>query len=76
MSGSMATLPLDMIATRLVLAILVALTPAIAAADSHDQGVSQNHNGPFNEFDLKVIGIALVAVMIIHGIRALKRRRS
>ena len=63
-------------ATRFLLAALFALSPGIAAADGHDQGVSQYRNGPFNEFDLTVIGIALVVVMVIFGIRALKRRRS
>ena len=65
-----------MIAKHTALAILAALTAEIAAADSHGQGVSQYRNGPFNEFDLKAIGIALVVVMIVLGIRAVKRRRT
>ena len=65
-----------MLATRFALATLVVLSPGFAVAGSHGQGVSQYRNGPFNEFDLKAIGIALVIVMIILGIRALKRRRS
>lgn len=60
---------------RIQLAALFALSPAIAGADAHGQGVSQYRNGPFNEFDLKAIGIALVVVMVILGIRAVKRRR-
>jgi hypothetical protein len=63
-------------ANRFLPAMLAALTPGIAAADAHGQGASQFRNGPFNEFDLKAIGIALVVVMVILGIRALKRRRS
>ncbi len=63
-------------AVRALLATLCALSPAIAAADSRGQGVSQYRNGPFNEFDLKAIGITLVVVMIILGIRAVRRRRS
>jgi len=61
---------------RTALAVLAAVSPAIASADSHGQGVSQYRNGPFNEFDLKAIGITLVVVMIILGIRAVRRRRS
>lgn len=61
---------------RAVLAAKFTLLPVLAAADSHGQGVSQFRNGPFNEFDLKAIGIALVVVMIVLGFRALKRRRS
>ncbi len=76
MSGLKATLRLDMIATRIALAAVFALSPAIADAVYHDgQGVSQYRNGPFGEFDLTVIGIVLVVVMVILGIRALKRRR-
>ena len=67
------TQPLDMPAA---LVTLVALLPAIAAADSHGQTVSQYRDGPFGEFDLKAIGIVLVVVMIVLGIRAVKRRRS
>ena len=63
-------------AARGIVAALFVLSPAIAAADSHGQGVSQYRNGPFNEFDLKAIGIALVVVMIVLGIRAVIRRRS
>ncbi len=63
-------------AARIILATMVVLSPAIAAADHHGPGVSQNRNGPFNEFDLKAIGVALVVVMIVLGIRALKRWRS
>ncbi len=59
---------------RIQLTTLFAVFPAIAGADAHGHGVSQYRNGPFNEFDLKAIGIALVIVMIILGIRALKRR--
>ena len=65
-----------MFTVRAVLAANFTLLPALAIADSHDQGVSQYRNGPFNEFDLKAIGIALVVVMIVLGFRALKRRRS
>ena len=68
-------LRLDMTAALITLAAFIVLLPAIAAADSHGQGVSQYRNGPFNEFDLKAIGIALVVVMIVVGIRAVKRRR-
>jgi len=57
-----------------LLAVLLSVSPAIAAADGHGQGVSQYGNGPFNEFDLKAIGIALVVVMAILGARALKGR--
>jgi hypothetical protein len=63
-------------AIRFHLATLLALAPAIAAADNHGQGVSQYRNGPFNEFDLTAIGAVLVVVMVILGIRAVIRRRS
>ena len=76
MSRSIATPSFDMPAARIAVATLLALSPAIAAADAHGQGVSQYRNGPFNEFDLKAIGIALVVVMVILGIRAVKRGRS
>ena len=74
-SGLKATLRLDMPAARIAVVTLVALSPAFADADSHGQGVSQYRNGPFGEFDLTAIGIALVVVMIILGIRAVIRRR-
>ncbi len=66
-----------MTATRFTLAVFVALSPAVAGAVYHDgQGVSQYRNGPFGEFDLTAIGVALVVVMVILGIRAVIRRRS
>ncbi len=65
-----------MLATRVLLSTLVILAPGFAVAGSHGQGVSQYRNGPFNEFDLKAIGVALVVVMIVLGIRAVKRWRS
>ena len=65
-----------MTATRIALAAVFALAPTVTGAHYHDgQGVSQYRNGPFGEFDLTVIGIVLVVVMVILGIRALKRRR-
>ncbi len=63
-------------AVRAILAAAFALRPAFVAANSHGQGVSQHRNGPFNEFDLKAIGIVLVVVMVILAIRAVQRRRS
>jgi hypothetical protein len=76
MSGSTTTLQLAMSAAHIALAAILAMTPGLAAADSHGQGVSQYRNGPFSEFDLKAIGIALVVAMIVLGIRAVRRRRS
>ena len=68
---------LDMTATRFTLAVFVALSPATVAGKVFDdrQGVSQYRNGPFGEFDLAAIGIALIIVMVILGIRAVIRRR-
>ena len=65
-----------MSAARLLPVVLLALSPSIVAADSHHPGLSQYRNGPFSEFDLTAIGIALVIVMIVLGIRAMKRKRS
>ena len=53
------------------LVVIFVLSPAIAAG----QSVTQDRTIPFGEFDLTVIGIALVAVLIVLGIRAAKRRR-
>ena len=66
----------DMPAARVLFAAVFTLSPGIAGADSHGQGVSQYRNGPFDEFDLTAIGIVLVGVMIVLGVRALVRRRS
>ena len=77
MSGPKATFRLDMIAARIAHAAVFSLSPAIAGAFFHGpgQGVSQHRNVPFGEFDLTVIGIALIVVMVILGIRAVIRRR-
>ena len=77
MSGLKATFRLDMIAARIAVTAVFALSPTDAGAAHHEgQGVSQHRNGPFGEFDLTVIGIALIVVMVILGIRAVIRRRS
>jgi len=65
-----------MSAVRAFLAAHFILLPTLAAADSHGQGARQYRNGPFNEFDLIAIGVVLAVVMIVLGVRALKRRRS
>jgi hypothetical protein len=70
----------DIPTVRSLLAALYALSPAITAADTHGQGASQYRNGPFNEFDLMAIGIALAVVLVVFGIRlgirAVRRGRS
>lgn len=65
-----------MLAIRALLTAIFALIPAISVARIHGQGVSRFRNGPFNDFDLKAIGVVLVVVMVIVGIRAVQRRRS
>ncbi len=62
-------------AVQIAIAALFALLPAVAAAEGHGEGVSQYRNGPFNEFDLTAIGVTLVVVMIVLGVRAVKGGR-
>jgi hypothetical protein len=65
----------DMPAVRAFLvAVLVLSSPAVAVAGD-SEGVSQFRTYPFGEFDLTVIGIVLVAVMLVLGVRSLARRR-
>jgi len=65
-----------MLAARAFLVAVFVLSSAIAAEAGHSQGVSQYRNSPFGEFDLTAIGVVLVAVMIVLGVRALTPRRQ
>ncbi|MCP4385580.1 MAG: hypothetical protein GY798_29930 [Hyphomicrobiales bacterium] len=58
-----------------LITVLALLTPGTAIAQD-GQGVSQYRHLPFSGFDLTAIGIVLVIVMVVLGLRALARRRG
>ena len=52
------------VALTFLVAVFVLSSAVVAVAD-YGQGLSQYRTVPFGEFDLTIIGIALVAVMIV-----------